>query len=162
MIDQLALLRDLLEDAVADSDCVVNRVAITAGRPAAPSAEDADCRTAIFVFGAEASDLNQNDPSACIVDSRWAMQYEIWTCYPEAWGDVGDEAHEAAAACLYELMRLAWCALVEAKDDGYFCDCKFVELAPLIVQQRSGGAVSALGGVTLPYVCPVETSPSSP
>lgn len=163
MISQLETLRDVIEDAVADADCVVDRFAITAGRPAAPSGEDC---TAIYVFGAGLQDLNQADENACIVRSRWVMQYEIHSCYPEDWDDqYTTEAEEAAATCLYELMSLVWCALVEAKDDGVFCDdCSFVEIDPLVVQPRSGGAVSALGGVTLPYVCPVpETeSPASP
>lgn len=155
MITELQLLESIIEDAVTDSECVVDRVVLTAGRPAAPSGEDC---TAIYVFGAEVADENQTDGDACTVKTRWAMQYEIWSCYPEDWEDqTGNE--EAAAACLYELMQLVWCALVEAKDDDIFCECKFVELVPLVVQPRSGGAVSALGGVTLPYTCPVVTSP---
>lgn len=164
MITQLEALRDLLEVAVAEATCEVGRVVITAGRPAAPSAEDEDCRTAIFVFGSNVTDLNQNDQNACEVRTRWAMQYEIWTCYPEDWDDVPDADHEAPAECLTELMTLAWCALVDAKDSGDpFGECAFVELTPLEIQPRSGGAVSALGGVTVPFDCPLpETSPTSP
>ena len=156
MIVSLEALRDLLADAVADADCEVGRVVVTAGRPAAPSGEDEECRTAIFIFGDTVSDLNQSDEDSCLVRSRWAMQYEIWTCYSEAWEDVDDEDHEAAAACFYELMALAWCAVVEAYDSGEpFGSCENVELLPLQVQPRSGGAVSALGGVTIPYDCEV-------
>ena len=156
MIESLEALRDLLADAVAEADCEVGRVVVTAGRPAAPSAEDEECRTAIFVFGSNVADLNQTDQNSCTVRSRWAMQYEIWTCYPEAWEDVDDEDHEAAAACLYELMSLAWCALIDAYDSGEpFGSCEDIELLPLEVQFRSGGAVSALGGLTIPYNCPI-------
>lgn len=165
MISELRLLADLLEEAVADSECVVGDVIVTAGRPAAPSGEGQECQTRIYVFGAQVADENQAIPDACLVKSRWQMQYEIHSCYPEDWDDqTGSTNEAAAAACLYELMSLAWCALVEAKDTGYFCDCTFLELSPLIVQPRSGGAVSALGGVTMPYVCPVPAieSPTSP
>lgn len=164
MLAELQALTDLLEDAVADSECVVGDVILTAGRPAAPSGEGQECQTRIYVFGGEIGDLNQTDQDQCLIRSRWQMQYEIWTCYPEDWDDqVGTDASETAAACLYEIMSLVWCALVEAKDTNYFCECAFVELTPMIVQPRSGGAVSALGGVTLPYFCPVPAdSPTSP
>lgn len=160
---ELQTLEEVLTDAVADSDCVVDRIAITAGRPAAPSGENC---TAIYIFGNGVQDLNQDNEESCVVKSRWLMQYEIHSCYPEDWDDqYTTEAEEAAAACLYELMDLVWCALVSAKDAGEFCEnCSFVQLDPLIVQPRQGGAVSAVGGVTLPYLCPavVEESPSSP
>lgn len=163
MLAELQALETLLEEAVADSDCVVGDVILTAGRPAAPSGESQECQTRIYVFGGEMGDFNQTNPDACNVRSRWLMQYEIWTCYPEDWDDqVGTSASEAAAACLYKLMSLVWCALVDAKDSDYFCPCAFVELTPMIIQPRSGGAVSALGGVTLPYTCPVPDSPTSP
>lgn len=167
MMESLEVLRDLLEDAVAEADCVVSNVVVTAGRPAAPSDEGRECQTVIYVFGENVTDLNQTDQNSCIVRSRWAMQYEIQTCYPEEWQDpIATEDAEAAAVCLYELMGLVWCALVEAYDSGEpFGDCENVELAPLQIQPRSGGAVSALGGVTIPYNCPIpelDTSPSSP
>jgi len=167
MIGALETLADLLADAVTGAECEVNHVLVTAGRPAAPSAEDRKCQTAIYVFGSNMTDRNQDDSNACRVQSRWAMQYEIWACYPEDWDDpIATEDADAAAACLYELMDLVWCALVEAYDSGDpFGDCESVELAPLEIQFRSGGAVSALGGLTIPYDCPVpepDTSPSSP
>jgi hypothetical protein len=161
MLTQLQALETLLTDAVADATCEVSRIAITAGRPAAPSGEDC---TAIYVFGNGVLDENQANPEACVVLSRFAIQYEIHSCYPEDWDDqYTTEAEALAAACLYELIELVWCALVDAKDTGYFCDCKFVELEPMEVQPRSGGAVSALGGVRLPFSCPAhEESPTSP
>lgn len=159
MIEQLELLRDLLEEAVTDADCEVGQVTITAGRPAAPSSTEAECVTRIYVFGATLLDLNQTNQDSCTVRSRQTMFYEIWSCYPEDWDDVPEADHETAAVCLYELMGRAWCKLVEAKDSDYFCECAFVELQPLVVQDRSGGAVSALGGVSLPYECLVLASP---
>lgn len=160
MISDLQTLEAVIADAVANSDCVVDRIAITAGRPAAPSGENC---TAIYIFGIGVEDLNQDDPDSCIVDSRWVMGYEIHSCYPEDWDDqYTSEAEAAAAGCLYELMKLVWCALVEAKDRDEFCECKFVQLDQMVVQPRQGGAISALGGVTIPYTCPVETSPDSP
>ena len=166
MITSLEALADLLTEAVADASCVPN-VFVTAGRPAAPSDEGRECQTVIYVFGSNVADLNQDDQNACVVRSRWAMQYEIWTCYPEGWEDqIGTAAAETAVQCLYELMALAWCALVEAKDSGDpFGDCEYVELQPLETQQRLGQAISALGGVVVPYECPVPEvveSPSSP
>jgi hypothetical protein len=163
MITQLEALQTLLEDAVADASCAVAGVVLTAGRPAAPSGEGQDCQTVIYLWGQRVADETQTSADACTVRSRWAMQYEIWTCYPESWDGSTDTEQATAAACLYELISLVWCALVEAKDTNYFCDCKFVELEPLETQPRGGGAVSALGGVTLPYTCPpAESSPSSP
>lgn len=159
MIDQLEVLAGILEDATGAN------VIVTAGRPAAPSYEGRECQTVVYVWGQVVADLNQDDPTACLVRSRFSMFYEIQTCYPEGWEDqVGSQAAEDAAVALYGLMASAWCGLVVAKDAGEFCDdCKFVELAPLEVQPRLGGAVSALGGVTIPYVCdPLEDSPTSP
>lgn len=164
MISQLQLLADLLEEATADRD-YPPVVLVTAGRPPAPDLEGRECQTAIYVFGDEVADLNQDDENACMVLSRWRMGYEIWTCYPEDWdSQLGTDAAEDAAAELYGLMEAAWCALVNAKDDDYFCACKYVELAPLIVQPRFGLAVSALGQVVLPYTCTAtaEESPTSP
>lgn len=164
MIDQLQAFRTLLADAVADAACLVDRVTITAGRPAAPSGEGQECQTAIYVWGQGIADENQTNDESCVVSSRWEMAYEIWTCYPEDWEDVDDDAHFSAVSCLYDLMSLVWCAVVEAKDSGAFCDnCSYVELAPLEIGFRSGGAVSALGSVVLPFYCPTPAeSPSSP
>lgn len=157
-LDSLAML---LADAIADADCEVADVIVTAGRPAAPSDEGRECQTVIYVFGGNVTDLNETDQDACIVRSRWSMQYEIQTCYPENWEDlVGTPEADTAADCLYELMRLAWCALVAAKDSGEpFGDACFIDLEPLEVQPRSGGAISALGGLTIPYDCEPLTSP---
>lgn len=155
-LDQLA---DVLRAAVAGATCEVSDVLVTAGRPASPSDEGRECQTVIYVFGEGVTDLNQNDQNACTVRSRWSMQFEIWTCYPEDWYDpIATTEAADAADCLYELMNLAWCALVDAKDDGTFGDCDFVELSPLQVQARSGGAVSALGGLVSPCLCDL-TSP---
>lgn len=161
---ELDALADLLAEAVADATCEVSDVIVTAGRPAAPSTEGRECQTVIYVFGDNVTDDNQTSlDDSCIVLSRWAMLFEIQTCYPEDWEDqIGTEDASTAADCLYELMRLAWCALVEAKDTNYFCDCRDIELVPLQVQNRQGGSVSALGGVTIPYDCTEETSPTSP
>ena len=165
MIEQLETLQAIIEDAVADATCDVSGVIITAGRPAAPSEEGRDCQTVIYVWGSNVSDFNQVNPTSCVVRSRFAMSYEIQTCYPEGWEDqINTDGAATSAECLYELMRLVWCELVTAKDAGEFCpDCSAVELQPLETQPRSGGAVSALGGVVVPYTCPVvEASPSSP
>lgn len=161
MIGSLEALRDLLAEAVAESDCIVSDVVVTAGRPAAPSEEGRQCQTVIYVWGDNATDLNQNIDDACAVRARWTMSYEIWTCYPEDWEDqIRSEAAEDAALCLYELMGLAWCALVAAYDSKIpFGGCEDVELQPLTTQNRSGGAVSALGGLTIPYHCASLTSP---
>lgn len=152
MIEQLEQLRDLIEEAVDVP------VLISPGRPPAPSSIGVECQTVVYVFGDTMLDLNQANQNECVVRSRWSMAYEIWTCYPEDWADVGEAEHKEAADRLYGLMNDIWCALVTAKDEGDPWDCSFVELNPLIVQQRLGTAVSALGGVTLPYHCTV-TSP---
>ena len=114
MITALEALRDLLADAVADAECVPD-VILTAGRPAAPSDEGVECQTVIYVFGDSVTALDQIDPNTCMVRTRWAMEFEIWTCYPEDWHDqVNTEEAAAATACLYELITLSWCALVAA------------------------------------------------
>lgn len=157
IISQLQLLQDLIEDATADVG--VDRIAITAGRPAAPSGEDC---TAIYIFVDNLTDENQADPNACEVRSRLAMQFEIWVCYPEDWDDVDTLAHLEAAERLYEIAGLIWCALVDAKDTCEpFGDCtEFLELTPLQAQPRLGQMVSMLGGLTVAYDCtPVDTSP---
>jgi hypothetical protein len=150
MIESLETLRDIIELAIEGAECEVDRVTITAGRPSAPVGEDC---TAIYIFGDQAFDFNQNDQNACSVRGRWSMDYEIHTCYPEAPDDVTDAQHLTAADCLYELMDLVWCAIVSAKDSGTFGKCEFVELQPLDVQPRQGMSVSALGGVTIPLDC---------
>lgn len=162
MIDHLELLQAIIQDAIAAEE--TNGVLVTAGRPAAPSEDDELCQTVVYVYADNISDEDQTVPDACVVRSRLAMLYEIWTCYPEGWEDqIGTTAAEDAATRLYTLMSLVWCALVEAKDAGEFCDdCRFVELTPLQVGQRLGGAVSAIGGVVISYACPVPDSPSSP
>lgn len=156
----LDTLAEVLTDAVADAECADVEVIVTAGRPASPSDEGRECQTVIYVFGEGVTDLNQNNQDACVVRSRWSMQFEIWTCYPEDWYDpIATAEAEEAADCLYELMDLAWCGLVDAKDAKTFGDCDFVELSPLQVESRSGGAVSALGGLVSPCPCEDLTSP---
>ena len=165
MITQLENLAEVIEDAIAD-DYPDVPVLVTAGQPAAPSSEGVDCQTVVYVWGQVVADLNQTNQDSCVVRSRWTMFYQIQTCYPENWDDqIATTAASEAATRLYELMALVWCGLVEAKDAGLLCDnCKYVELAPLETQPRQGGAVSALGGVTIPYACPVPEveSPASP
>lgn len=157
--DRLATLQDVIADSVMDAGCDVADVVVTAGRPAAP---DNSC-TIVYVWGGGVADDNQADPNACQVVSRWTMQYEIWTCYPEGWEDqVSTEDAAAVAECFTSLIEVVWCGLVEAHDDGVFGGCDWTELAPLTVQPRSGGAISALGAVTVPYECippVVDTSP---
>lgn len=164
MIDQLEDLADLLTVSIEDA-CPDVAVLVTAGQPAAPSGEG-DCQTVVYVWGQVVADLDQQTLDNCVVRSRFTMFYQIQTCYPENWEDpIGTAAASDAAARLYGLMSLVWCGLVAAKDAGDVCgaNCKYVELAPLEVQPRQGGAVSALGGVTIPYVCPLtEDSPTSP
>lgn len=150
MIESLDLLAGIIETAVAEAECEVDRVTITAGRPAAPVGEDC---TAIYIFGDRAFDLDQTNQNSCVVRGRWAMAYEIHTCYQVSAEDETDAEHELSADCLYELMDLVWCALVSAKDTGAFGDCAYVELDELVVQERRGGHVSALGGLTVPAAC---------
>jgi hypothetical protein len=150
MIDSLDLLQDIIIEAVADAECEVDRITITAGRPPAPIGDDC---TAIYIFGDRAFDLDQTNQNACVVKGRWAMDYEIHVCYEVSAEDETDEQHATGADCLYELMDLVWCALVAAKDTGAFGDCNYVELDPLEVQPRQGGHVSALGGLTVPIAC---------
>ena len=161
MITQLENLADIIADAIGESA----EVLVTAGQPAAPSG-DGDCQTVVYVWGQQVFDLDQNLETSCVVRSRFTMFYQIQTCYPEGWEDlIHTEDASDAAARLYTLMSQVWCGLVDAKDGGYLCDadCKFVELAPLETQARQGGAISALGGVTIPYMCETaEESPASP
>lgn len=164
MIDQLETLQLILEESLTEVGDDGVEVFITAGRPAAPSSEGRDCQTVVYVWGQVVTDFNQNNPVSCIVASRFAMSYEVHTCYPENWEDqIRGEAALESAVFLYDLMTRVWCGLVQAKDTGEFCpDCRAVELQPLEVQPRLGGGVSALGGVVVPYTCPVEDSPASP
>jgi hypothetical protein len=164
MISELQGLQAVIEEAIEDSAFEVNGVLVTAGRPAAPSEDDAPCQTVVYVYGDNMTDEDQTVPDACIVRPRWAMLYEIWTCYPEGWEDqITTASAEDAAERLYGLMQVVWCAVMEARDNGTWCeDSCYVELVPLQVGQRSGQAVSAIGGVTIPYRCPVPESPSSP
>jgi hypothetical protein len=150
MIESLEALQTIIEDAVEDATCDVDRVTITAGQPSAPIG--ADC-TAIYLWVDQVVDLNQNIPGSCQVKSRLTMNYQIHTCYVVTKGDETDEQHAVAADCLYELMSLVWCALVAAKDTGAFGSCEWVELNPLDIQPRQGTNVSALGGVTIPLDC---------
>lgn len=150
MIEYLEALQDIIEDAVEDATCEVDRVTITAGQPPAPIGQDC---TAIYLWADQVVDLNQNTPNECQVKSRLTMNYQIHTCYIETKNDPTDAQHLVAASCLYELMNLAWCALVTAKDSKAFGSCEWVELNPLDIQPRQGTNVSALGGVTIPLDC---------
>lgn len=150
MIESLDTLQAIIETAVEDATCEVDRVTITAGRPNAPIS----CKlTAIYLWVDQVADINQTDPNSCAVTSRLTMNYEINTCYIVTKGDESDDQHAVAADCLHELMGLVWCALVAAKDTGAFGACEWVELQPLNTQPRQGTNVSALGGVTIPYDC---------
>jgi hypothetical protein len=152
MIESLELLQGIIEDAVEVATCSVSRVTITAGDPGAPIGENCNV---IWVFGDQVVDLNQTDPNACVVRSRFSMSYKIHVCYNDDPRDLTDEEHLAPADCFYELMDLVWCALVTAKDSGTFGSCEFVELEPLEVGPRQGLDVWALGGVTIPLECEV-------
>lgn len=150
MIESLEALQAIIETAVEDATCEVDRVTITAGQPNAPVGSNC---TAIYLWVDQVVDFNQNDPNECVVKSRLTMNYQIHTCYVVTKGDETDAQHLTAASCLYELMSLVWCALVAAKDSGAFGACDWVELNPLDIQPRQGTNVSALGGVTIPLDC---------
>lgn len=142
---------EVIAGYVDDADCNVERVTVTAGRTNAPVG---NC-TVIYVWADRIGDELQRADD-CRVASRLQLNYEIHTCYIATPGDETDEQHAVAASCLYELMDLVWCGLVADKDarlTDLFGSCKFIELAPLIVQQRQGLNVSALGSVTFPYEC---------
>lgn len=150
------MIHDLATELAADIEsyltadlCEVNTVEVTYGEPAAP-ASDGPCRE-IWVWIGRMEDDAELDAS-CAVRSRLTLNYRIYSCYsPE--GEDGEEASE----CIYGLMSAVWCGLVRGKDTGDLMllgDCDLITLGALILDQPSGGIVSATGSVTVDYECP--------
>lgn len=139
----IAVLTDIAETIFGAVVSLRADVSVTAGRPAAPDGEDC---LIVNVFAVRITDGNQLNDDACTIRTRVTVAWEAWSCYNEP-----EEADDAAR--LYDLADAVWCALVAAVDDGHFGSCEHVVLEPAVVQPRSGGAVSMLGTLTVPYEC---------
>lgn len=131
--------------------CEPDRITVTAGEPPAPAG---GC-SAIWVWAARIEDANL-DPEACAVRTVATFNYRIDVCYTETEDDLSDELHLGPAECLYGLMSAIWCHLVSLRDDSDLMglgSCDNTTLLPLVVGQRSGGNVSATGGILFDYDC---------
>lgn len=140
MIPTLSDIAETIFDAVVSLRADVN---VTAGRAAAPDGED--CLT-VNVWAVRIFDDLQLVEDSCLIRSRLTVGWEAWSCYNEP-----EQPDDAAR--LYDLAEAVWCALVAAVDAGHFGGCEHVTLEPAVTQARSGGAVSMLGTLTVPYSC---------
>ena len=144
-----ALAEDLESYVETSGECEVERVTVTAGEPAASACN------AIWVWASRIEDDNFLNP-ACVVESLLTVNYRIDVCYQTTAEEETDLMHADAAECLYSLMAAIWCGLVADKDANTLMglgSCDLVNLAPLIVGQRSGSTVSASGSVIVGYDC---------
>lgn len=150
-----ALLADL--EAAIIGECDVDRSAVTAGSPAAPSG---DCGNALWVWVDQIADDDQFR-EGCVVKSRATFNYRVDVCYSESQEGPTDAQHLDTAECLYGLMSAIWCGLVNLKDAKTLMGlgtCDGVTLAPLVVGNREGGYVSAGGSVVVDFDCAVSLS----
>ena len=151
MIDRLEELVALLEELLG-SAFDVDRYTATAWEPAAPSGA---C-DAVWAWIASVED-RRAFVDDCLTVTDVTYRYRIDVCYPENddGRDQTDAQHLATVDKLYGMMEAVWCGLVAEKDAGTLLSspCDYVRILPLEVQQRSGGIVSALGGVVAQFPC---------
>lgn len=154
------MLVDLLSElaAVIETLVTVDKVAVTAGRPA-----QSDSCSAVYVWANSIDDFDvstqsRGDITSCWVRRGYVMSYRIDVCRSLP-GD-GSEQTEAQqlveATTIYDHADALWCGFASRIVAGTLfsgTDCEDIKLGPLVFEPPQGDRVSATGGIRITYPC---------
>ena len=151
MIDLAVELANLIETTI-----VVDKVAVTAGSPAA-----SDKCSAVYVWGSQIFHSPQPlqvaaDDAGCFYRRAYELRYRIDVCRTVTQNERTEAQQLAEATRLYDYADEVWCAITSNASAGSLftdSDCESVTVGALEIGDPLGDRVSAEGYVRVTYPC---------